>query len=101
MKAYLWEKSKIPEFPAIRKDLATYVKEGKLSQECVQFPMPFAVSPENIMIVVAGGDQAGHGYWMQVGYGGKPLTAKIELPPNWEELLEKAERDLGPLPYAR
>lgn len=52
------------------------------------------------MIVVAGGDQSGHGYWMQAGYSGdfKPASKEIKLPANWDDLLKQAEEDLGPPP---
>ena len=58
-----------------------------------------AADPKNIMIVVAGGEQSGHGYWMRYGFGPiTPTSAEIQLPANWGELLKKAEEDLDPLP---
>ncbi len=61
--------------------------------------MPISMSPKGIRIVVAGGLQSGHMMWMQVGCCPDTLTsAEIKLPANWDELLEKAEEDLGPLP---
>ena len=68
-------------------------------KDYVQYPMPIAVAPKNMMIVVAGGKQAGHSYWLPV-HGGTfgPASRQMKLPENWEELLREAEEDLGPLP---
>ena len=61
--------------------------------------MPVTPAPENIMIVVAGGEQSGHSYWLQVHGGtGGPAAREIALPQAWQALLQKAEEDLGPLP---
>ena len=68
-----------------------YVPEGE--------PWPISIKPEQLMIVVAGGKQSGHGYWMRMGCcPTQPISMEIELPSNWDSLLEKAEEDLGPLP---
>jgi hypothetical protein len=52
------------------------------------------------MVIVAGGEQSQHGYWMQMGVSGLPTTAEIKLPAQekWQELMQHAEKDLGPLP---
>ncbi len=94
---YLWRHARLAEFPGIRKDLQAYKEEGISVPE--QFPIPLAVSPDNITIVVAGGAQGGHGYWMQVGYGSDPVTVEIELAEKrrWDTLLDRADKDLGPL----
>lgn len=68
-----------------------YVPEGE--------PWPIAIKPDNLMIVVAGGKQSGHGYWMRMGCcPTQPISTEIELPNNWESLIKKAEDDLGQLP---
>ena len=60
---------------------------------------PLTADPKNIMIVVAGGEQSGHAYWMRYGPGLiTPTSAEIKLPANWGELLKNAEEDLGPVP---
>jgi hypothetical protein len=96
VKAYLWENSKVP-YEVIKSDsvvfatgqeiLKSYVKEGEA--------WPLASEPKNIMIVVAGGEQSGHGYWLRYGPGPKtPISAEIQLPKNWATLLKEAEEDL-------
>jgi hypothetical protein len=68
----------------------------------MQDPMPVSVSPDGIKIVVAGGDQSGHMMWLQVGCCPQQLSSvEIRLPNNWEELLQRAEADMGPIPATR
>jgi len=50
----------------------------------VKYPMPIAMSPNNIMIVVAGGKQSGHAYLMQVSLSGTVVSKGIRLPINME-----------------
>ena len=100
VKTLLWERSKVPwsvikadslTYESAKSFLKSYVKEGE--------GWPLAAEPKNIMIVVAGGEQSGHGYWMRMGVGPtSPTSAEIKLPTNWGELLKKAEQDFGPTP---
>ncbi|MFC1989370.1 hypothetical protein ACFLVW_02210 [Chloroflexota bacterium] len=96
VKAYLWENSKVPKSEAAgwhRLELPD------AEQIFIHDPMPISMSPRGIKIVVAGGWQSGHTYWMQVGIAPKRLVSvEIKLPANWDMLLKKAEEDLGPLP---
>lgn len=92
IKEFLWEHSKVP-----LSDLGHYAREvPKGSTD----PCPLTSKPENFMIVVAGGDQSGHAYWMQAGYSGdfRPISKEIKLPANWNHLIKQAEQDLGPPP---
>ena len=99
VKTYLWENTKFDDSKWLREKLDSWVRKGLPVKDYVQYPMPIAVGPRNIMIVVAGGEQSGHSYWLQV-HGGSlgPATKEIKLPANWKELLNKADEDLGPLP---
>jgi len=63
-------------------------------------PAYVAETPEQMRIVVAGGAQSAHAYWMQVGKNTQMSSAQIQLPANWKELIQDAERDLGPAPVA-
>lgn len=49
-----------------------------------------------IMIIIAGGDQSGHVYYMKHGNGQQNVTKAITLPKAWNNLLAQAEKDLGP-----
>ncbi|MFH1486026.1 MAG: hypothetical protein ABIH46_08150, partial [Chloroflexota bacterium] len=100
VKAYLWDKARIPDSPALRWELDAFrVADGVMPAEAVRYPYPLAMTPDDVRIVVAGGEQSGHSYWMQHGSSGAvPQTRAVRLPANWEELLRKAEDELGPNP---
>ena len=100
VKTYLWENARIPESEWLRDILELRGSRAGLPvKDYVQYPMPIAVGPKNIMIVVAGGKLGTHPYWLQV-HGGTfgPATKQVNLPTNWTQLLKKAEEDLGPHP---
>ncbi|MBI2907840.1 MAG: hypothetical protein HYX92_09315 [Chloroflexi bacterium] len=92
VKEFLWEHTKVP-----LRDLGHYQDDAPSG--CTD-PCPITSRPENFMLVVAGGDQSGHGYWMQTGASGDfvPVSKELKLPANWNDLLIKAKEDLGPLP---
>lgn len=99
VKAFLWEKSSIPQSHVLEAVLKSSVEHQALPPDAIRYPMPITANPENIIVAVAGGEQSGHNYWMQVGVAGpQPTSAEIKLPANWDELIKKAEADLGPLP---
>ena len=52
-------------------------------------------SPDNFVIVVAGGGHPTNSYWLQ-GYSPGVVGRPIDLPPSFERLLVAAEDDLGP-----
>jgi hypothetical protein len=61
--------------------------------------IPLVPRPELITIIVAGGDQSGHAYWMQVGSTQyRTGSSEVKLPSSWQKLLDQAETDLGPAP---
>ncbi len=99
IRRYLWETSKIASYKLVGLDwLRPDLSQHKLSKaDLDQDPMPVTRYPENIIIVVAGGAQSGHGYWMQVGCCTEgPTSSQIRLPDNWRSLMAEAEKDLGP-----
>ncbi len=58
-------------------------------------PWPITASPDNFLIVVAGGGHPTNSYWLQ-GYSPGVVGRPIALPPSFERLLADADRDLGP-----
>lgn len=104
VKAFLWEHTKVPESEDLRRLLDKTTPEEEtggrrgVAKEYIQYPMPIARKPENIKIVVAGGRQAGHSYWVRAIQLGVAANTEIKLPANWDQLLRKAEEDLGPIP---
>lgn len=55
-------------------------------------------NPSQLTIVIAGGDQSGHAYWLNYSNGQTKKTRPIQIPANWNALLAQAEKDLGPMP---
>jgi hypothetical protein len=99
VKSFLWENSKVPESKLLRRWIERMLSEGSVPKEYATFPIPIAMSPSNIMIVVTGGRQSGHAHWMAPSLTVKKvMTKEIKLPANWRELLKKADIDLGPRP---
>ena len=100
VKSFLWENTKIP-WSMVQKmgtpsDVEQWIKDSKGTLVRGE-PWPVTVDPKNFMIVVAGGEQSGHTYWIQGGNGPIAATdAEIKLPTNWNNLLKQAEADLGP-----
>jgi hypothetical protein len=99
IRQWLWEHSMLPDTPWLRDQLAQWSRRTLPVKDYVRYPMPVCVAPENIMIVVAGGEQSGHSYWLQV-HGGThgPASRGIRLPKGWQDLLDEAEQELGPVP---
>lgn len=102
VKNILWEQSKVPYevmkdwgymHKVMKNDLWKDVKAGDL--------IPICPHPEQVTLVVAGGDQGGHGYWMDPVIQGDVVSIEVELPSNWDDLLLDAEIDMGALPTSR
>ncbi len=98
VKDFLWENSKIP-WPLLEatgrvSSVRAYgIKEGEGT--------PVMLTPQELLLVVAGGAQSGHGYWMMPGMGSTDIVSReIKLPAKakWDALLKEAEKNLGPIP---
>jgi hypothetical protein len=57
-------------------------------------PWPVTIKPDNIVLVVAGGDHPTHSYWLQAHSPTVPGRV-IRVPETFDRLLAEAERDLG------
>ncbi len=97
VKTFLWNNAKMPWATIVAIGRAkSYIDAGaKEGQDITMTP-----KPEQLMIVVGGGDQAGHGYWLPSGgnSGYTNVSKEIKLPKSWDALLKQAETDLGPIP---
>lgn len=95
VKTFLWENSILP-WSVIKKamsskDIESYSQMTGLKKNA---PWPIGSRPENIMLVVAGGEQSGHCYWMQGAWPAlQPVSVEMDLPANWNKLLKEAEED--------
>lgn len=98
VKQFLWENSKIPWSEMVNSGLAGKARLGHWFAADGQ-PVPIVATPDRITIVVTGGDQAGHGYWMQTGSTQyRVLSKEVRVPAKWKMLLEQAETEMGPAP---
>lgn len=107
VKKFLWEQTKIPYEEIISwggsfmlERYNTYQDENNNGND-KYLPgdmVPCTPVPEQITIVVGGGDQAGHGFWMQPTVFGSNTSVEVELPANWEDLIFEAEIAIGPMP---
>lgn len=97
VKEYLWEHSKVTKEVA-----ETFTSDFfQTSFELFEGDMiPAAFLPEQIMVVVGGGDQSGHGYHLSNCIMGLVTSKEVQLPPNWDDLLFNAEIDMGAAPTA-
>ena len=103
IRQYLWENSKLEQSPWLEKMLDYFgARHGLWVKDHISYPMPITPLPENIMMVVAGGEQSGHSYWLQVHGGtGGPATREVALPISWDALRRRAEEELGPAPVGK
>jgi hypothetical protein len=98
VKEFLWEKSRIPQSVVRETGLRQWI-EAAADPETVASvdddPWPIARSPEQIIVIVAGGAHPTHNFWMQAM---SPTVAcrEIDAPGNWAVLISEAEEDLGP-----
>jgi hypothetical protein len=53
------------------------------------------VSPDNFIVIVAGGGHPTNSYWLQ-GYSPGVVGRVLDPPDAFDDLLAEAERDLGP-----
>jgi len=60
-------------------------------------PVYMTDKSDQIRVVVAGGAQSAHAYWMQVGKATNLVSRPITLPSNWNNLIDASKMDLGPI----
>jgi hypothetical protein len=91
VKQFLWDNSKLSWAEMMQNALSTGITvPGQ--------PGHITTTPDQIRIVVAGGAQSAHAYWMECGKSTLMVGGEITLPANWNDLLKAAETDLGPAP---
>jgi len=98
IRQFLWEHSRIPAAELRRAGCRAWIEidASKVVRESIDLdPWPITASPDNFVVVVAGGGHPTNSYWLQ-GYSPGVVGRPIELPADFERLLAQAERDLGP-----
>jgi len=97
MREFLWEHSRIPAEHLRRAGGAAWIEidTSKVARESLALdPWPITASPDNFVLVVAGGGHPTNSYWLQ-GYSPGVVGRLIDPPASFERLLDEAERDLG------
>jgi hypothetical protein len=97
MRQFLWEHSKIPAehlrraggYAWIEID-ASAVTRGSAALD----PWPITASPDNFVLIVAGGGHPTNSYWLQ-GYSPGVVGRALALPEEFPRLLADAERDMN------
>jgi hypothetical protein len=98
IREFLWEHSRIPVEDLRRAGCPAWLEidASKVVRESIALdPWPITVSPDNFVLLVAGGGHPTNSYWLQ-GYSPGVVGRAIELPSSFESLLAETERDLGP-----
>jgi hypothetical protein len=98
MRAFLWEHSRIPAEHLRRAGGAAWIEidASKVVRDSLALdPWPITASPDNVVIVVAGGGHPTNSYWLQ-GYSPGVVGRPVDTPPSFDALIAEAERDLGP-----
>ena len=100
VKNILWENSKVP-FEKIEKwDYVKSVTQHEVHKDAQanRDPIPVCPKASQLTVVVAGGTQSGHGYYMGPVTQGSVQSYEVKLPSNWDKLIQDAVEDLGPVP---
>lgn len=97
MREFLWEHSKIPAEHLRRSGSSQWIEIGASPSMLASLkldPWPISASPDNLVIVCAGGDHPTNSFWMQ-GYCPRVIGREIQLPAEFDRLIVDANRDLG------
>ena len=95
---FLWEHSRIPVEHLRRAGCPAWIEidSSKVVRESIALdPWPITASPDNFIVVVAGGGHPTNSYWLQ-GYSPGVVGRTLNLPSTFDDLLAEAEQDLGP-----
>jgi len=97
MREFLWEHSKIPRHLLSRAGGPAWIEleSNPVTLASLNLdPWPITAAPENVVLVVAGGEHPTHSYWLQ-GYCPGVMGRQVAVPECFDELLASADRDLG------
>jgi hypothetical protein len=97
MREFLWEQSKIPMEHLRRSGAHEWIKVDAGPEALASLkldPWPISASPDNLIIVCAGGDHPTNSCWLQ-GYCPRVIGREIRVPEAFDRLLMDANRDLG------
>jgi len=93
IRQYLWDNTQLPY-----EEVKTYTSDFFLAQWKPGDTVPYCPKPGQITLVVGGGDQSGHGYYLANACFGMNTSREIVLPTAWDDILYETEIDVGALP---
>ncbi len=96
MREFLWEHSRIPAADLRRAGGHAWIEidASKVARDSGALdPWPITASPDNFVILVAGGGHPTNSYWLQ-GYSPAVIGRPIQVPAGFDQLLTEADRDL-------
>ena len=97
MREFLWEHSRIPAADLRRAGGHAWIEidASKVARDSGALdPWPITASPDNFILIVAGGGHPTNSYWLQ-GYSPGVVGRRIQLPNGFDRLLAEADSDLG------
>ena len=97
LRDFLWEHSKIPMEQIKRAGGLAWIEidANPLARDSIKLdPWPIAMKPDNIIMVVAGGDHPTHSQWLQA-HSPAVVGRIIRTPETFDRLLAESDRDLG------
>ena len=96
MREFFWEHSRIPAEDLRRAGGHAWIEidASPLARASRDLdPWPITASPDNFVLIVAGGGHPTNSYWLQ-GYSPDVVGREIQVPEDFARLLAEAERDL-------
>jgi len=97
MREFLWQHSKIPLEHLKRCGAYSWLEVDAdpvtLASRNLD-PWPITASPDNLIIICAGGEHPTNSFWLQ-GYCPRVIGREIQLPTEFQRLLDEADQDLG------
>ena len=97
IREFLWENAKIPADQLRHDGIDAWIEADRdpIVRESLHLPRwPLSARPENLVLLVAGGGHPTNSYWME-GYSPHVVGRKIQIPIDFTQLLEQADRDIG------
>jgi hypothetical protein len=97
MREFLWENSRIPQEQLKRSGASSWIEvdaSAKALESLKLDPWPICTSPDQLVIICAGGEHPTNSCWLQ-GYCPRVIGCHIRLPVEFDRLIAEADRDLG------
>lgn len=97
LREFLWEHSKIPMAQLKRAGGPAWIEidPSPAVRDSIKLdPWPIAQKPDNLILVVAGGDHPTHSQWLQA-HSPTVIGRVMRVPETFDRLLAESDRDLG------